>query len=97
EAPPVPPVPPGPPSPPTPPSPPGPPVPPVPPVPPGPPVDPGYAWLLPDDRTYDDWLRDQEELYSGPGSTRIFYENYQQYGPRGESLYDFNSAPGSEF
>jgi hypothetical protein len=32
-------------------------------------------------------LRDQEERFSGPGDTRIYYEGFPHYGPNGESLF----------
>lgn len=72
----------------TPPEPPLPPEPPTPPVPPGP----DYPSFVPDDSVYDDMRRDEEERFSGPGSTSIFYEGFQQYGPDGEPIFNFNSA-----
>lgn len=74
----------------TPPTPPLPPEPPVPPVPPAP----DYRDTILDDRVIDDWLRDQEVVFSAPGTTSIFYEGYEQYGPNGESIYNFNNAAG---
>ena len=49
---------------------------------------PNYASYLPDDRTLDDWLRDEEKEYSGPGEAVIYYEGYEQYGPNGESIFN---------
>lgn len=51
-------------------------------------VGPDYLGFFLDDRAYDDWLRSLERLYSGPGSGRILYEGYPQYGPYGESIYN---------
>jgi len=72
-------------------------TPPVPQVPPVPPLPPGpdYRGSILDDRAIDDWLREQEGLYSNPGLTDIIYEGYPQYGPNGEAIYDFNNASGS--
>jgi len=70
-----------------------PPLPPEPPTPPVPPA-PDYRDSILDDRVIDDWIREQEGLFSTPGSTSIFYEGYTQYGPNGESIYNFNNAAG---
>jgi fibronectin-binding autotransporter adhesin len=71
-------------------------APPLPPEPPAPPVPPApdYRDSILDDRVIDDWIREQEGLFSTPGSTSIFYEGYTQYGPNGESIYNFNNAAG---
>lgn len=67
---------------------------PVPPQPPGSPI-PDYPGLLPDDPFLDDWIETVEAVFTMPGSTSIFYEGFDQYGPNGEPLYNFNSAAGT--
>ena len=51
--------------------------------------DPDHASSFPDDRTLNDWLKELEERYSGPGEFSILYEGYDHYGPNGESIYHF--------
>ncbi|MCB1203153.1 MAG: hypothetical protein KDN18_02755, partial [Verrucomicrobiae bacterium] len=63
------------------------------PTPPAPPA-PNYLDMIPDDHFLDDWIRDLEERYSGPGEVNIYYEGFNQYGPDGEPISSFNSAPG---
>jgi hypothetical protein len=70
---------------PTPPAPPTPPTSPVTPLPPVPPA-PDFPSFFPDDRTSDDWQREQEGIYSGPGQSNFYYEGYSQYGFFGESV-----------
>lgn len=77
-----------------------PPVPPTnPPTPPTPPTgggtgsSPNYWQLLPDDWSYEDWVRYQGSRYNLPGLTNIYYEGFYQYGHNGESIYIF---PGFE-
>jgi len=64
-----------------------------------PPVDPGLAFLFqflfPNDRTYDDWLRELEDLYTGFYRFGIYYEGFSQYGPDGQSIFQWLST-GSE-
>jgi len=48
--------------------------------------------LFPDDWTTDDWQRDREEEFTGPGETNFFYEGYGQYGFFGESIFQMKSA-----
>jgi len=71
---------------------------PVGPTPPTPPTDPGtplppvapapdFPSFFPDDRTTDDWQREQEDLYSGPGQANFYYEGFNQYGFFGESIF----------
>lgn len=67
---------------------------PLPPQPPGYPI-PDYRDLVPDDRYLDDWLEDEEVIFTMPGSTLIYYEGFSQYGPFGESIFDFNHTIGT--
>jgi len=52
-----------------------------------PPAEPETRDGLLDDRVFDDWLREQEEAFSAPGSGWIFYEGFSQYGPNGEPIF----------
>jgi hypothetical protein len=54
--------------------------------------DPDLASLLPDDRTTDEWQRDHEDAYSGPGEVNIYYEGFGQYGFFGESVFELNDS-----
>ena len=73
---------------PTPPSPPTPPAPPLPPVPPAP----DFPSFFPDDQTTDDWQREQEGVFSGPGQSNFYYEGFSEDGFFGENVF----APGSD-
>ncbi|MBP9223149.1 MAG: hypothetical protein KBF76_04735, partial [Verrucomicrobiales bacterium] len=53
-----------------------------------------FLRVVPDDRTYDDWLRDEERRYQRLGDFGIYYEGYPQYGPAGESIYHFTKKQG---
>ena len=55
-------------------------------------TDPDLASLLPDDRTTDEWQRDHEDAYSGPGEVNIYYEGFGQYGFFGESIFELNDS-----
>ena len=43
---------------------------------------------VPDDRTVDDWQREQEERYTGFNFFDIYYRGYDQYGRNGEVTYN---------
>ena len=77
-----------PPVPPAPPSPPSPSTPPLPPVPPAP----DFPSFFPDDQTTDDWQREQEDVFSGPGQSNFYYEGFSEDGFFGENVF----APGSD-
>jgi hypothetical protein len=49
--------------------------------------DSDFRQYSPDDRTLADWLRDQEEYYSGFDTFEIYYEGFFQYGFFGESTF----------
>jgi hypothetical protein len=66
-----------------------------PPLPPLPPTIPDWLSYIPDDRTYEEWLRDQEAAYGAPGTGTILYEGFPQYGPGGESIYLMETDPSS--
>lgn len=51
------------------------------------PITPDFPSYLPDDRTTDDWQREQEGNYSGPGEANFYYEGFDQYGFHGESTF----------
>ena len=53
-----------------------------------------FLRVVPDDRTYDDWLRDEERRYQRLGDFGIYYEGYPQYGPAGESIYHYAKKQG---
>ncbi len=67
---------------------------PLPPTTPGQPI-PDYRTLLPDDRYRDDWVEYQEAYFSAPGSTLIYYQGFNQYGPDGQPIFDFNNTTGT--
>lgn len=48
-----------------------------------------YPSFFPDDRTTDDWQREQEGTYSGPGESTFYYEGFSQYGFLGESTFSY--------
>jgi len=72
---------------------------PVPPVDPGTGAEPGIDVLsgeetgvdpnsyVMDDQSLDEWLRDLQRRYSGFGDFQIFYEDFDQYGSNGESIF----------
>jgi hypothetical protein len=60
------------------------------------PVAPGIDFLefLLNDRTLDDWLEEREGVYSGFGNYGIYYEDFDQYGFFGESIFGLYSTNG---
>jgi hypothetical protein len=58
-------------------------------------VIPDYATLIPDDRFRDDWVEYEESEFSAPGTTMIYYEGFNQYGPDGLPIFDFNNTIGT--
>ncbi|MCG8599258.1 MAG: hypothetical protein MI807_03860, partial [Verrucomicrobiales bacterium] len=69
-----------------------PPVQPEPPLPPVPLTDSLFSLLFPDDRTTDDWRREQEEEFSGFNPWGVYYEGFDQYGLYGESIFSTGSG-----
>lgn len=47
---------------------------------------PNFPSLMPDDRILADWLADQSERYNSPGRPQIYYDGFENYGPRGEVI-----------
>jgi len=63
-------------------------------LPPAPPVAPLLDTLFPDDRTTDDWQREQEAIYTGFNPWEVYYEGFDQYGRSGDSIFstEFGNA-----
>jgi len=73
-------------------------------------TEPDYRRMTPDDRTYDEWLSDRKrgsrrwtgyEVGSEGSSRRwlgyeISFEGYSQYGPHGESVYEWKKKREGE-
>ncbi|NLT71830.1 MAG: hypothetical protein GXX91_14225, partial [Verrucomicrobiaceae bacterium] len=55
-----------------------------------------WLGLLPDDRTFDDWLRDREKEFSRSGTFRILYENFEQYNQIGLSTFHLDGFPSGD-
>jgi hypothetical protein len=51
------------------------------------PVAPLLDTLFPDDRTTDDWQREQEGIYTGFNLWGVYYEGFDQYGRSGDSIF----------
>ncbi|NLT71249.1 MAG: hypothetical protein GXX91_11225, partial [Verrucomicrobiaceae bacterium] len=43
-------------------------------------------------RTFEDWLRDQEDRFSLWGPYQIYYEGFRQYGYHGESIFEHEES-----
>jgi len=51
------------------------------------PVAPLLDTLFPDDRTADDWQREQEAIYTGFNPWEVYYEGFVQYSRSGDSIF----------
>ena len=47
---------------------------------------------MPDDRVLEDWLADQSVHYNSPGRPQIYYEGFENYGPRGEVIINLQNG-----
>ncbi|MCH1510388.1 MAG: hypothetical protein L7T84_14360, partial [Akkermansiaceae bacterium] len=56
-------------------------------LPPAPPAATLLDTLFPDDRTTDDWQREQEAIYTGFNPWEVYYEGFVQYDSSGDSIF----------
>ncbi|HQZ30065.1 MAG TPA: hypothetical protein PK648_18110, partial [Verrucomicrobiales bacterium] len=54
--------------------------------------EPDLPSLVPDDRVLEDWLADQSVRYNSPGRPQIYYEGFENYGPRGEVIINLQNG-----
>ena len=45
--------------------------------------------FFPDDETQDDWIRENEKLFTGFNPYGMYFEGYDQYDVNGDSVYHF--------